>query len=190
MLQAFRFFVRNNFLLDYAAGAPLQLPPPPAYPPGPAGPQWGRPLAEQQEGVQAPQVQPTDVQALLATVAKDAIDVELSDEEEEGMLGMLPTATAAQEAAAAAQASTGAVELGSHSVEGSSSEEEEGKSESESSDAGEDEEEGSEEEEEGQLVLQASVVTADPDTPDASLYEAAGVDADMATEQEDDLEFS
>jgi hypothetical protein len=88
LLQAFRFFVRNNFLLDYAAGASLQLPPPPEYLPAP-GVQWGRPLEGGVEDSAAAAVAgegqaagPRDVRALLASVAKGAIDVELSDEED------------------------------------------------------------------------------------------------------------
>lgn len=94
LLQAFRFFVKNNFLLEHAAGAPLQLPPPPEYPPA-AGVQWGRPLEGDGTGDGAAegaaaggggggsQARPRDVRALLASVSEGAIDVELSDEDME-----------------------------------------------------------------------------------------------------------
>lgn len=113
LLQAFRFFIRNNYLLDYTAGTPLELPPPPAYPPPAPGPPWGRLQGEQEAA------QPTDVRALLATVAKEAIDVELSDEED-GLL--LPDGGVAGVPAAAV---SGEEESGGEEESSSGEEEEE-----------------------------------------------------------------
>ena len=104
--------MRNNHLLDYAAGAPLQLPPAPAYHAAPSAPQWGR--LPGGEGGDAAAALP-DVRALLASVAKEAIDVELTDEEEEegeagSLLGLAPLAAVAPLAAAADDGASGSEE--------------------------------------------------------------------------------
>ncbi len=199
LLQAFRFFVRNNFLLDYAAGAPLQLPPPPAYPPA-AAPAWGRlpggegGAADGPAEVQLQQGQ-QDVRSLLATVAKDAIDVELSDEDMEE--GLLPAVGAAQDGGAAAAAAAAGEADGSQEQDQEEEEEEgeeSGSSSEEESLADDDaalEEEKQQPEEEGQH--------ADGGTPiDAAELPLGGygaaADAQQQVEEggdaEDFIEFS
>ncbi|GAB4819298.1 hypothetical protein N2152v2_006344 [Parachlorella kessleri] len=66
LLQAFRFFVANNFLLDYAAGKELEFP------------------QHQDQGVQqAQQVQPASLEEVLAKEAELAQELELSGDEME-----------------------------------------------------------------------------------------------------------
>lgn len=177
--------MRNNFLLDYAAGAPLQLPPPPAYPPA-AGPAWGRlpggegGAADGPAEVQLQQGQ-QDVRALLATVAKDAIDVELSDEDMEE--GLLPAVGAAQDGGAAAAAAAGGKADGSQEQDQEEEEEgeESGSSSEEESLADDDaalEEEQQQPEEEGQH--------ADGGTPiDAAEMPLGGYGADAQQQVEE-----
>ena len=200
LLQAFRFFVRNNFLLDFANGAPLQLPPPPAYPPA-AAPAWGRlpgsdvsaaeDAAEGQEQQQQG-LQQQDVAALLASVAKDAIDVELSDEEmEEGLL--LPAVGAALvHPAAAGDGEAGGSGSGSGSEEEEEEQEEEdsGSSGEEDLSAGEDAamDEGEEEQEDGQLAGGGAAGGA-AEVPHVD-YEAAIADEAATQDAEDCIEFS
>lgn len=188
--------MRNNFLLDYAAGAPLQLPPPPAYPPAPAS-GWGRLSGGEGDAAggaaEGQQGQPQDVRALLATVAKDAIDVELSDEEDLLEIGLLPAAGAALARApsAAAAAAAEAEQLGGGAEADGSEEEEEEEGEEEescSSEEGEEAEEA-EEEEEGQLVTGG---TADAAVAPHPAFVATYVQQDEAPvgEPEDFIEFS
>ncbi|KAL4856197.1 hypothetical protein ACK3TF_003335 [Chlorella vulgaris] len=131
LLQAFRFIVRNNFLLEAAAGTPLEFPPPPAYPPAPAKALWGQRLHGEEEPAAATAAAGTgDVQALLAAVAHGAIDVELSDEEEDeedGNMLLLPAQAPGTSPAAPAdlhvrqQDSEGGQQEGSGAEQGSSS---------------------------------------------------------------------
>lgn len=185
LLQAFRFFVRNNFLLDYAQGAPLQLPAPAAYPAPPQPPQWGRLPGEGAAAEQGRQLAPGDVRALLSAVAKEAVDVELSDEEdEEAGLLLSPSAAAQHDGCEDAGASSGGEEDEENS-------EKESGSGSSSSEAEEDEdgEEGEEEEaEEGQLGLLAEEGLAGHPGADL-LAGAAGNAGVLGDEGENDEDF-
>lgn len=177
LLQAFRFFVRNNFLMGYAQGEPLQLPEPPAYPAPPPALQWGRTPAEGDA-----EQRPDDVRALLAAVAGEAVDVELSDEEDAAGGLLLPPLSGAA-----------GRDGGEDAAAASGSEEDEESSEDESGSSGdegeEEEEEG--EVEEGQVGEQAGQGLGSPLGADAlaSAAGAAGAPAAEA-EQEDDLEYS
>jgi hypothetical protein len=158
--------VRNNFLLDWAAGKPLELPPPPAYPPPLPKAQWGHAPGDAADADGSGEAggsrvqRPGDVRALLAAVAGDALDVELSDEEE-GLL--LP----------------GAAGEGMDAAGAEDNEEEEGSEEESSSGSeGDSEEQEDEEDEEGQL----------PGGEEGQLL--ADVYAQPADDIDDDVDFS
>lgn len=185
LLQAFRFFVRNNFLLDYAQGVPLQLPAPPAYPAPPPAPQWGRLPGEPAAGEQQQPKQPGDVRALLAAAAKEAIDVELSDEEGEEA-GLLLPSSAAVHQGGCKDADTSS---GSSEEAGDSSSE----AESSGSEAESDEDGGVEPEAEvGQLrELAAQELAGHPGVePLASGANGTAVPPGEGEDEEDELEYS